>query len=281
MSASDTALPMAWPSRRYTPRYAAWPYTPSDFARADESPDALFYAAPRFVTHIDSSAIARLSAYYGTTLPRSGTLLDFCSSWTSHYPPEVVAAARGGSGSSTSTSTSRGTLRVLGAGLNAAELRRNELLTGDSARIVQDLNEDPDLEPALRAAVEGMEGAAERGLLDAATCVVSIDYLARPLEVLSSVRRCMSAGASVHLAVSNRAFWDKVVRRWMAVGEDERLLMVADYLHFAGFEDVEIVDLCAPDEQPKGWMAMFGSMESDPLWVVRGKNPGGSKVNDE
>ena len=33
------------------------------FARADESPDVLFYQEPRFVTHIDDGAIAAASQY--------------------------------------------------------------------------------------------------------------------------------------------------------------------------------------------------------------------------
>ena len=37
-------------------------FPPSFFARLDESDDAAFYAAPRFVVHIDDATIAELLA---------------------------------------------------------------------------------------------------------------------------------------------------------------------------------------------------------------------------
>jgi hypothetical protein len=45
--------------------------------------------APRFVTHIDDGAIASLTEYYRTVLPNGGAILDLCSSWISHLPPET------------------------------------------------------------------------------------------------------------------------------------------------------------------------------------------------
>lgn len=41
------------------------------------------------------------------------------------------------------------------------------------------------------------------------------------------------------------------------MSEKERLEMVGDYLHFAGFEGIEVVTLSE-------------GRRSDPLWVVRG-----------
>ncbi|CAA7031705.1 unnamed protein product [Microthlaspi erraticum] len=47
--------------------------------------DSTFYAAPRFVTHIDDPAIAELTKYYSKVLPQSETpgvsIVDMCSSW--------------------------------------------------------------------------------------------------------------------------------------------------------------------------------------------------------
>ena len=92
------------------------------------SDDALFYDAPRFVTHIDDAAIASLTEFYARTFPPSGTpdaaCLDLCSSWISHYPKGYKAA------------------RVVGLGMNAEELRKNAQLTES---VVQDLNKDPKL----------------------------------------------------------------------------------------------------------------------------------------
>ena len=41
-----------------------WPYTAADLNRLDNSDDASFYDAPRFVTHIDDFAIESLTNYY-------------------------------------------------------------------------------------------------------------------------------------------------------------------------------------------------------------------------
>lgn len=127
--------------------------------------------------------------------------------------------------------------------MNATELDRNPHLTG--GRILQDLNSEPKI-----------DGVIE-GQVDAATCVVSIDYLTRPVEVLRSLKEKMRDGGSVHLVISNRCFPTKAVRRWLMVREKERLEMVGDYLVFAGWKDVEIVELS-------------DGRRSDPLWVVRG-----------
>lgn len=127
--------------------------------------------------------------------------------------------------------------------MNAPELERNPCLTG--GRILRDLNSEPEID------------AVVKGQVDAATCVVSIDYLTKPVEVLRSLRERMREGGSVHLVISNRCFPTKAVRRWLMVGEKERLEMVGDYLVFAGWKEVEIVELS-------------DGRRSDPLWVVRG-----------
>lgn len=76
-------------------------------------------------------------------------------------------------------------------------LSRNPVL---KKKILQDLNADP-LVPTIVCGEDG-----ENGLLNASTCVVSIDYLIHPLEVLSSLRSRTAMGGSVHLVVSNRCF---------------------------------------------------------------------------
>lgn len=126
--------------------------------------------------------------------------------------------------------------------MNAAELNANSALSG--RRILQDLNLQPEIDESI-------------GEVDAATCVVSIDYLTKPVEVLTSLRKRMREGGVVHLIVSNRCFPTKVVGRWLRVGEKDRLEMVGDYLVFAGWKGIEIVEL----SDGRG---------RDPLWVVRG-----------
>lgn len=251
----------SWPVTPYAPRYDKWPYTARDFTRQDPSTDDSFYSSPRFVTHIDDKAIASLSEYYYANLPRKGRILDFCSSWVSHYPEEVEQAAQ------------KGELRVSGMGMNKKELDANKVL--NDGRVLVDLNEKPDV----AAALEGM--GMPKGSLDASTCVVSIDYLTRPVAVLTSLREATRQGGSVHLAISNRCFPTKAVERWLRVDEEERLAMVGDYLWFAGWRGIEVVELSdgKVKEEDKereqaqgslqGFMSWMGMASRDPIWVVR------------
>ena len=259
----------------YTPRHTKWPYNPSDFTRQDSSPDTNFYSSPRFVTHIDDLAIASLRSYYATVLPTKGRILDFCSSWISHYPPAIEHAAAGAEPAS---------LQITGMGMNKAELDANKLL--NNGRLLIDLNANPkNVATALRSA--NAIGASDDELLDASTCVVSIDYLASPVSVLQSVLAATKPGGTIHLTVSNRCFPTKAVSRWLRVDEGERLQMVGDFLHFAGWKGIEIVELSdgtvEQTEQTdsssssgarslQGLFGMMGMMRArDPLWVVRAR----------
>jgi hypothetical protein len=246
-----------WPVKQYTPRHQNWPYNPSDFTRRDSSSDDRFYSAPRFVAHIDDAAIASLREYYDATLPRKGTILDFCSSWISHYPKSIEDAA------------SSGDLKVIGMGMNKAELDANQVL--NSGRLLKDLNEDPDIASALTE-IQAVSGD-ENSKLDASTNVVSTDYLTKPVDVLKSLLQATKTGGTVHLTISNRCFPTKAISRWLRVEEDERLEMVADFLHFAGWKKIEIVELSngsADAGAPQaGLMKWMGMNSRDPLWVVR------------
>ncbi|KAF2086136.1 hypothetical protein K490DRAFT_74681 [Saccharata proteae CBS 121410] len=225
-----------WTVQPFKPRHDTWPYKPSDFKRLDESDDAKFYSQPRnYVYHIDEHAVESLKRYYATVLPDEGSLLDLCSSWTCLYPEtfEIAAVDPGAK------------MKVIGVGMSKEELETNRTL---AERFVVDLNKEPDLSDRL-----------ERFEFVAATCCVSIDYLAKPREVLQGLRKVLKEGAMVHLVVSNRMFATKVVRRWLEVSEEERVGMVGDYLQFSGFEDIEIVEF----KNSKG--------RTDPLWVVRAR----------
>lgn len=143
-------------------------------------------------------------------------------------------------------------------GINQKELAANQIL---KERILQDLNQDPTIPHTI-------------GTFDAATCVVSVDYLTAPHRVLASLFSHTKPNGTVHLVISNRCFPTKAVGRWLRVGEEEKLLMVGDYLWFAGWRDVEIVTLCdgkGDGGKGGGWMGIFGGGRPDPLWVVRGR----------
>lgn len=175
------------------------------FAKHDPSPDPLFYAQPRFVTHIDDAAIAAVTALYRTLLPPGGAILDLMSSWVSHLPGDVAYAA------------------VIGHGLNARELAANPRLTRS---FVQDLNADPNL-PLDAASV------------DAATLCVSVQYLQHPVAVLREVARVLRPGAPAIVSFSNRCFPTKAVAIWGAIGGNDHARLVGLYLQRAGFATVE------------------------------------------
>ncbi len=226
---------------QYTPSNpdGKFPYSVQDMTPNEMGDDTSFYSVPRLVTHIDDNAIYSLRKYYSDALPRKGRILDFCSSWVSHYPPEVEKAGQSGD------------LEILGTGMNKSELSTNPVLRAWS---VQDLNEDPDIRLP-----EAQSQDTDRKL-DASTCVVSIDYLTKPVDVLASIKRQTNIGGKVHLVISNRCFPTKVVGRWLKIDENERLGMVGDYLWWSGWRNVEIVTV------------VEGTWMKDPLWVVRGTN---------
>jgi SAM-dependent methyltransferase len=204
------------------------PPLPEDaFRRYDERPDEEFYALPRFVTHIDGQAIAAVTQLYRELFPGGGAILDLMSSWISHLPPEVSYG------------------RVIGLGMNEAELRRNERL---EAYVVQNLNSVPEL-------------PFGDGEFDGVGICVSIDYLTRPIEVLREVGRVLKAGAPVVITYSNRCFPTKAVAVWHQLDDRDRMKLVERYLHKAGnFQNIRSLDRSPP------------RLFSDPLYAVIGES---------
>jgi SAM-dependent methyltransferase len=179
------------------------------FARVDESPDAHFYAEPRFALHVDDASIAALTQLYREELPPGCRVLDLMSSWVSHLPGEVRYA------------------HVAGLGMNAAELAANPRL---DERRVQDLN----CEPAL---------PWPDASLDAVLCAVSVQYLVRPVEVFAEVARVLRDAGKVLVATSHRLFPTKAIAAWRTLPAEDRLRLVGAYLAQAGgFRGVRVVD---------------------------------------
>ncbi|WVW78159.1 hypothetical protein I302_100110 [Kwoniella bestiolae CBS 10118] len=240
MSSSRRQIPYA---PRSSPSTTPFPYGPRDLEVMDDSPDDIFYSEPRFVTHIDDGAIAALRTYFSEVLPttKGSRILDMCTSWISHYPPNIEEAVKDG------------IVEVVGIGMNDSEMKYNPVLKGKY--VVKDLNRNP--------VVSGWPGDEDitGEVLYSTTCTVSIDYLTKPLEVLTSLLERTKKGGSVHLIISNRCFPSKVVARWMGLYEEDRLKMVGDYLAWSGWKHVEILTL------KEGGRFIRG----DPLWVVRGR----------
>lgn len=203
------AGPNAFPVRPYQPSSSQWPYNDAkDFSRHDENDDNIFYLEPRFVEHIDEAAIDRLTRYYQSVLPSTGRVLDLCTSWKSFYPGACEDAVRNEK------------LDVYGIGLNKEEMVANPLLCDFPERRIQlNLNQEPQ---DIKAAWSDREPPK----FDTVTCVVSIDYISRPLQVLRSIRERTNDGGSIHLVVSNRCFPTKVVKLWLEYDEQQRLQLV-------------------------------------------------------
>ena len=82
------------------------------------------------------------------------------------------------------------------------------------------------------------------GRFGACLLTVSVQYLARPVEVFRDVARVLGPGAPFLISISNRMFPTKAVMLWHRLGESERGRLVERYLETAGgFERVGIETL--------------------------------------
>lgn len=199
-------------------------FPPGAFDRVDEGADTEFYLPPRLVTHIDDGAIEALRGFYGQVLKPGDAVLDLMSSWVSHLPDELELG------------------EVIGHGMNEIELKANPRLT---SWFVQDLNRDP----ALPLGDDS---------LDAALCCVSVQYLQRPVEVFSEVRRALRQGAPFIVSYSNRCFPTKAVAIWRSLDLRGHASLIHHYLDKAGFADLEI-------------HVLANGMNGDPLIALTGK----------
>ena len=169
---SPVRLVQTWPEE--------WPFQPQDFSRSDPSNDKGFYTIPKLVYHIDEPAVASLTQYYRRNIPAKSDILDICSSWVSHYPLEFPDTMG----------------KICATGMNGLELKFNDQLTGGFE--ARDLNENPKLPYPDES-------------FDVVTCVVSIDYLIKPVEVLKEVHRVLRPGGKMIVSQSNRCFPTKAV----------------------------------------------------------------------
>ncbi len=199
-------------------------FPPGAFDRVDDGDDLVFYRPPRLVTHIDDQAIAALGDFYADAIPPGGTVLDLMSSWVSHLPDELELG------------------EVIGHGMNKSELEANPRLT---RHFIQDLNRDPVL-------------PLEDKSCDAALCCVSVQYLRRPIEVFSEVRRVLKPFAPFIVSYSNRCFPTKAVAIWRSLDFRQHADLIHLYFTRAGFAGVEV-------------RVLANGMEGDPLVAVTGR----------
>jgi hypothetical protein len=190
---------------------------PAAIRRLDERPDEEFYASPRFVTHIDDAAVEAVTCLYRRLFPPGGAILDLCSSWVSHLPPEADYR------------------RVVGVGMNAQELAENPFL---DEWHVQNLNADAAL-------------PFGNGEFDGAAICVSVQYLTRPIEVLREVGRVVRPGGPLVLTFSNRCFPTKAIACWQMLDDEGHLRLVSHYLAEAGnWRDARCCHHCTSQGDP-------------------------------
>jgi len=203
------------------------------FARTDDRPDPVFYATPRLVTHLDATAIAAVGDLYDD-LALTGSILDLCSSWVSHFRTAPA--------------------RLVALGMNAAELDHNAQAR---ERLIHDLNVDWRL-PFADASFDG------------ATCCVSVDYLVRPLEVFDDVARVLRREAPFVCTFSNRCFPTKAIRGWLSTNDEAHLAVVSEYFRRShGWGDIVAERRTPPGHHGDPLYAVWARRQ-DP---VRGRLP--------
>eukprot|EP00560_Eucampia_antarctica_P008982 CAMPEP_0197825324 /NCGR_PEP_ID=MMETSP1437-20131217/2421_1 /TAXON_ID=49252 ORGANISM="Eucampia antarctica, Strain CCMP1452" /NCGR_SAMPLE_ID=MMETSP1437 /ASSEMBLY_ACC=CAM_ASM_001096 /LENGTH=342 /DNA_ID=CAMNT_0043425271 /DNA_START=123 /DNA_END=1151 /DNA_ORIENTATION=- len=204
------------------------PFDEKDFTRADSNDDGTFYSLPRLVYHIDEPAVSSLTQYYRKNIPPKSRILDICSSWVSHYPLEFPKTMK----------------RIAGTGINPLELVANDQF-GKGDTIARNLNNDPTLPYA-------------DGEFDVVTCVVSIDYLIHPIEVLKEVHRVLRPGGKVIISQSNRCFPSKAIGMWLKMNDRQHLELINGYFQYAGgFQPRKAFDITATGEGQNGFDPMF------------------------
>jgi hypothetical protein len=217
-------------------------YTREAFSRQDEEDDTTFYSRARPVSHLDDLARTTIQELIRALVARPcPAILDLMASWDSHLPPDLTPS------------------RVTCLGLNDIELRSNVAAT---EHVVHDLNREPRL-PLPDAA------------FDTVLNTVSVDYLIRPFEVFREVGRVLKPGGLVVVVFSNRMFEPKAVRLWRQASEQERILIVEDYLQDSGlFEESELWVAQGRPRPADDKYAGLG-LPSDPVYAVYAERKGG------
>jgi SAM-dependent methyltransferase len=203
--------------------------------KLDGSDDALFYAEPRFVQHLDGAFRNRLTRLYRERIPPCAVVLDLMSSWVSHLPADITYE------------------QVIGHGLNEQELRANPRL---DRHWLQNLNHEQQL-PLAAASI------------DAVLMVAGWQYLQYPEAVAAELLRVVRPGGQLIVAFSNRMFFTKAPQVWTDGDDRDHLAVVARVLMAQGWPKPELIAEATPAEGPLGWIGAKG----DPFFAVVASKP--------
>jgi SAM-dependent methyltransferase len=203
--------------------------------KLDDSDDALFYAEPRFVQHLDGAFRSRLTRLYRERIPPCAVVLDLMGSWVSHLPEEITYQ------------------QVIGHGLNEQELAANPRL---DRFWTQNLNQHQQL-PLADSSV------------DAALIVAGWQYLQYPEAVAAELLRVLRPGGQLIVAFSNRMFFSKAPQVWTDGDDRDHLAVVAKVLMAQGWPRPELIAESTRAEGPLGWIGAKG----DPFFAVLASKP--------
>lgn len=178
----------------------------TDRAKIDSSNDESFYRSPRFVTHADDPFCSRLTDMYASVMSPGDRVFDAMSSWVSFLPPLSFD-------------------RVVGHGLNRAELEANEQL---DEFFLQDFNTTQRL-------------PLDDAQFDVVCCALSVQYLQYPGPIFSEFERILSPRGTAVVSFTNRMFPTKAVHAWRTRSMDERAALVEEYFTAGEFTHSERV----------------------------------------
>ena len=200
--------------------------------KLDVSNDRDFYDTPRFVTHVDSGFIDRLTTLYRERLLPDTRIFDMMSSWVSHLPDEMKFES------------------IQGHGLNEQELAKNPRFDG---YFVQNLNQELKL-------------PLEDESFDAVLNTVSVQYLQYPEAIFAEVYRILKPNGIAIFSFSNRMFFNKAIAAWRDGSETDRVELVKGYFKsVSGFSTPEAIVQVSQVPELLRWMGAGGS---DPFYAV-------------
>jgi len=90
---------------------------------------------------------------------------------------------------------------------------------------------------------------------DAVLIAVSIQYLVKPVEVMTEINRCLTTGGQCIVAMSHRLFPTKAIHAFHILSPADRCRLVATYMEKGGLTEIEALD--------------HSPHTGDPLWIVR------------
>ena len=205
-----------------------------DRGKSDISDDEIFYQQPRFVHHLSDSFRNRLTSLYSEYLLNHHIILDLMSSWVSHLPSNISYK------------------KVIGHGMNEAELSSNEIL---DSFFVQNLNKKQNM-------------PIEDSSVDVGLIVAGWQYLQYPEKVSLELSRVIKSDSLLIISFTNRAFWTKAPNIWTYSSEEKRIEYVTSVLTSNGWRIEKILNEKTQDKKLFG----FYSSESDPFFSVIARN---------